>query len=88
MRLYTADALLTGASAEVVRRGGVLIDGSRISRPALRSDPVLGPGAEVVELGAVTLLPGRSTPTSIWASMAALTRWPGCRPRPTLSSSS
>ncbi len=59
MRLYTADALLTGASAEVVRQGGVLIDGSRIvvacPSEALRS---LGPGAEVVELGAVTLLPG------------------------------
>jgi imidazolonepropionase-like amidohydrolase len=59
MRLYTADALLTRASAEVVHRGGVLIDGGQIvaagPSEALRS---LGPGAEVVDLGAVTLLPG------------------------------
>ena len=59
MRLYTADALLTSASAEVVHRGGVLIDGGQIvaagPSEALRST---GPGAEVVDLGAVTLLPG------------------------------
>ena len=30
MRLYTAAALLPSASAEVVRDGGVLIDGTRI----------------------------------------------------------
>ena len=30
MRLYTAAALLASASAEVVRDGGVLIDGTRI----------------------------------------------------------
>jgi cytosine/adenosine deaminase-related metal-dependent hydrolase len=30
MRLYTADTLLTGASAEVIRRGGVLTDGGQI----------------------------------------------------------
>ncbi len=59
MRLYTADALLPAASAEVVHQGGVLIDGGQIVAAgpsgALRS---VGPGAEVVDLGAVTLLPG------------------------------
>ena len=59
MRLYTADALLPAASAEVVHQGGVLIDGGQIVAAgpsgALRS---MGPGGEVVDLGAVTLLPG------------------------------
>ncbi len=59
MRLYTADALLTSASAEVVHGGGVLIDGGQIvaagRSEALRS---MGPVAEVVDVGAVTLLPG------------------------------
>ncbi len=59
MRLYTADALLPAASAEVVHQGGVLVDGGQIVAAgpsgALRS---MGPGAEVVDLGAVTLLPG------------------------------
>ena len=59
MRLYTADALLPGASAEVVHQGGVLIDGGQIvaAGPSEALRP-MGPGAEVVDLGAVTLLPG------------------------------
>ena len=42
MRLYTAAALLASASAEVVRDGGVLIDGTRIV--AAGTGPPLRPG--------------------------------------------
>ena len=44
MRLYTAAALLVSASAEVVRDGGVLIDGTRIvARRPGRSGPARAP---------------------------------------------
>ena len=64
MRLYRAAALLTSASAEIIRDGGVLVDGQQIvaagpaaalAAHALASSA--GP-AEVVDLGDLTLLPG------------------------------
>jgi len=62
MRLYTAAALLPAASADVIPNGGVLVDGARIvaSGPSgpLRAHRDARHGAEVIDLGDVTLLPG------------------------------
>jgi imidazolonepropionase-like amidohydrolase len=60
MRLYQSGALLTGARNELIRRGGVLVDGPRIVAAGpldilLAEYPL---PADVVDLGDVTLLPG------------------------------
>jgi imidazolonepropionase-like amidohydrolase len=59
MRLYQAASLLTSASAEVVRPGGVQVDGQAIvaAGPIASLAPLAGP-AEVIDLGGLTLLPG------------------------------
>jgi imidazolonepropionase-like amidohydrolase len=57
MRLYTAAALLPGASADVIRDGGVLVDGTQIVA-AGPSGPLRTQDADVIDLGDVTLLPG------------------------------
>jgi predicted amidohydrolase YtcJ len=60
MRLYQSGALLTGARNELIRRGGVLVDGPRIVAAGpldiLMAEYPLP--ADVVDLGDVTLLPG------------------------------
>jgi hypothetical protein len=58
MRLYTAAALLVSASAEVVRDGGVLIDGTRIVAAGPAGPLRASAGTEVIDLGDVTILPG------------------------------
>ena len=64
MRLYTAAALLVSASAEVVRDGGVLIDGTRIVAAGPAGPLRASAGTEVIDLGDVTILPGLiDTPT-------------------------
>jgi len=60
MRLYQSGALLTGARNELIRRGGVLVDGRRIVAAGpldilLAEYPL---PADVVDPGDVTLLPG------------------------------
>jgi imidazolonepropionase-like amidohydrolase len=60
MRLYQSGALLTGARNELIRRGGVLVDGPRIVAAGpldtlMAEHPV---PVDVVDLGDVTLLPG------------------------------
>jgi imidazolonepropionase-like amidohydrolase len=59
MRLYQGAALLTSASAEMIPRGGVLVDGPVIvaAGPLESLAPLAGP-AEVVDLGGLTLMPG------------------------------
>jgi imidazolonepropionase-like amidohydrolase len=60
MRLYTAGALLTDANAEIVRNGGVLVDGSRIVAAGPLDSLEGGPAtaAQVIDVGDVTLMPG------------------------------
>jgi imidazolonepropionase-like amidohydrolase len=60
MRLYQSGALLTGARNELIRRGGVLVDGPRIVAAGpldtlMAEHPI---PADLVDLGDVTLLPG------------------------------
>jgi imidazolonepropionase-like amidohydrolase len=60
MRLYRAGALLTAASAGIIRNGGVLVEGSSI----VAAGPLEALGAaqadqtEVIDLGELTLMPG------------------------------
>jgi hypothetical protein len=60
MRRYQAGAPLTGARSELIRRAGVLADGSRIVAAgpleSLAADHALPP--DVVGLGDLTLMPG------------------------------
>jgi imidazolonepropionase-like amidohydrolase len=59
MRLYQGAALLTSASAELIPRGGVLVDGQAIvaAGPLDALAPLAGP-AEVVDLDGLTVMPG------------------------------
>lgn len=63
MRLYRAAALLVSASAEIIRDGGVLVNGQEIvaAGPAsalmAQAQAQAGP-AEVIDLGELTLMPG------------------------------
>ena len=58
MRLYTAAALLTSASAAMIRPGGVLVDGSRIAAAGPAGPLRAAPVQQVTDLGDVTILPG------------------------------
>jgi imidazolonepropionase-like amidohydrolase len=59
LRLYQGAALLTSASAEIIPRGGVLVEDTAIvaAGPLAELAPLAGP-AEVVELDGLTLMPG------------------------------
>jgi hypothetical protein len=41
MRLYQSGALLTGARDELIRRGGVLVDGPRIAAAGMYACPTM-----------------------------------------------